>query len=168
MQLQYTLLSTNPNISPVIDMRNNPSISAYSYRINNQIGEVMTDVSNTELAAASGTAETRYLSKKTGIKTPSTGVLLTSAIYSQQDSSVEWYIRTALSGSGVDIATMAWKLLTCDISVNKSTKAGQFLDYSFYLYGIPTFDTYELKAVLRTSNPAVVPIVNNYRVIVTA
>ena len=167
MLIQYNLRSTNPNISPVLDFRNNPSISTYSYRINNQSGEVIGESSNTELNPASGTAESRYLTRKVSLMTPSTGLQIISSIYSQAESSVDWYIRTNLSGSGVDSATLSWQLLKCNSTVNKSLIANQFIDYTFYLYGIPSFDTYELKAVMRTSNPAIVPIVNNYRVIIS-
>lgn len=168
MLINYNMSSDNANVSPVLDMRNSPSITSYNYRINNQVGETIGDVTNTELTPTAGTAQSRYLTVKTGITTPSKGVLLTASIYSTQGSSVEWYIRTSLAGSGVVHEQLSWRLLNCDVDRNKSSKANDFWDYQFYLYDVPTFDTYDLKCVLRSSDPNKAPIVNNYRVIVTA
>ena len=171
MILSYELSTNNPNVSPLIDTRHNPCVTSYNYRINDQIGENVngSDPSgaNTELSATDGTAQARYITKTQSITTPSTGILVLSDIYSQSASSVEWYIRTVLSSSQTDITAQAWQPLTSPVSVNQSTQVGQYMQYQFYLYDIPTFDTYQLKAVLRTSNPAIVPIVNNYSVIVS-
>lgn len=157
---QYTMVSSNANVSPMIDLRNNPSITAYSNRINND--------STNEDTPDTGAAQARYLTKKTGLSTPSTGILVTSQIYSEQNSSVEWYVRTSLSASGVDHSALNWQALACDVTVNKSGKPNQYFDYEFYLYDVPTFDTYDLKCVLKSADPSKAPVVKNYRVIVTA
>jgi len=168
----FLLRSSNPNVSPILDMRGSPTITSYSYKINDQVGENVggsnpLGTANTELDATGGTALAKYYTKKQGLTTPSTGILLMSDIYSQDASRVEWYVRTSVASSQEDFDTLPWQLLTSDRTVNRSTLPGQFWSYEFYLYDIPTFDTYALKAVLRTTNPAIVPIVNNYSVIVS-
>lgn len=166
MILQYVLTSTNPNVSPVINIRNNPSVYAYSYRLNNQLGEDIEGVTNSELNPSTGNAESRYFTRKFVLSTPSRGINLFSEIYSEQQSNVDWYIRTSLSASGIEHDTLDWKLLTCDVDRNRSTRKNQFLDYKFYLFDISEFDTYDLKCVLRSSNPIKAPIVKNYRAII--
>jgi hypothetical protein len=123
---------------------------------------------NSELSADRGTALSRYITKKVTLETPSTGVTLFSEIYSEQESNVDWYIRTSTSGSGVAHDSLEWKKLSCDEERNRSARRGQSYDYKFYLYGLSSFDTYDLKCVLRSSNPAKSPEVNNYRVIIVA
>ena len=128
---------------------------------------VLTTV-NSELSANRGTALSRYITKKIVLETPSSGINLFSEIYSEQQSGVDWYIRTSKSGSGVNHDNLEWKILYCDQDRNKSSKRGEVFDYQFYLYGLPEFDTYDLKCVLRSSNPVKAPEVNNYRVIIVA
>lgn len=123
---------------------------------------------NSELTPNSGTSTSRYLTKKVVLETPSNGAVLFSEIYSTQETSVDWYIRTSLSGSGVSHTTLEWKKMNCDVERDKSTKPGQVFDYKFYIYGLPEFDTYDLKCVLRSADPANTPVVNNYRVIIVA
>ena len=123
---------------------------------------------NSELSATSGTALSRYVTKKFSLETPSTGINLFSEIYSENASSVDWYIRTSKSGSGIAHDSLEWKILKCDKQRNLSTKRGEVFDYQFYLYGLTEFDTYDLKCVLRSSNPVKAPEVNNYRVIIVA
>ena len=123
---------------------------------------------NSELSAGRGTALSRYITKKFTLETPSTGVNLFSEIYSEQQSGVDWYIRTSKSGSGVKHDDLEWKILKCDQERNLSSKRGEVFDYKFYLYDLAEFDTYDLKCVLRSSNPAKAPEVNNYRVIIVA
>ena len=123
---------------------------------------------NSELSAKNGTALSRYVTKKFVLETPSSGINLFSEIYSEQQSGVDWYIRTSKSGSGVVHNDLEWRILKCDQDRNKSSKRGEVFDYQFYLYGLPEFDTYDLKCVLRSSNPAKAPEVNNYRAIIVA
>ena len=123
---------------------------------------------NSELSANRGTALSRYITKKFTLQTPSTGINIFSEIYSEQQSGVDWYIRTSKSGSGVSHDSLEWKILKCDQDRNLSSKRGEVFDYKFYLYDIAEFDTYDLKCVLRSSNPTKAPEVNNYRVIIVA
>ncbi len=123
---------------------------------------------NSEISANRGTNLSRYVTKKFTLETPSTGVNLFSEIYSEQASSVDWYIRTSLSGSGVVHDDLEWLILNCDVDRNKSTKLDEAFDYKFYAYDIPEFDTYDLKCVLRSTNPSKAPKVNNYRAIIVA
>lgn len=252
IMIEYNMSTPNENISPVIDITNEPSLIAYNYKIRNQFGEdvnsenptgsvqqivisnggsgytvpptvsfvggggtgaagtavltggAVTSVTitdggtgyttipeveftrvdasvgieasgnviltpfNSELTPNKGTAKSRYITKKITLETPSRGINLLSEIYSEQESNVDWYIRTSLSGSGTAHSSRNWVKLKCDQERNKSAKPGQRIDYKFYLYDLPEFDTYDLKCVLRSANPSKAPMVYNYRAIIVA
>lgn len=123
---------------------------------------------NTELLPSGGNAKAKYITRKSTLQIISTGVRLYAVISSIQGSSVDWYIRTSLSGSGVIHENQNWKLLTCSTDRNKSSVLGEYFEYLFELDNIPQFDTYDLKCVMTAEDPAKSPIINTYRVIVVA
>lgn len=250
------LITDNPNVSPVIDLRKVPNLNAYSYVINNQPGETISatassgsvdsivvtavgsgytvdpvvtisapdledgvqatatavrsgstvstiniteagsgytstplititrgvgDITgagaaaqavltefNTELLPSGGNAKARYITRKTSLQVISTGVRLYAVISSIQGASVDWYIRTSLSGSGVVHEEQNWQLIPCPDTRNKSSVIGEFFEYAFELDNISSFDTYDLKCVMTAQDPSKSPIIQSYRVIVTA
>ena len=123
---------------------------------------------NTELSPSSGSALSRYLTTKIVLQTVSTGITLFANINSYAESNVDWYIRTSLSGSGVNHDSQNWAMLTCATERNLSVSVNEFIQYEFTKNGLTPFDTYDLKAVLRSTNPAKVPTINQYRVIIVA
>jgi hypothetical protein len=168
LEVKYRLSSTDELVSPIIDIRKSVKLAAYANRINNQNSEVITDPSNSELSATGGEALSKYITKKFSLETLSSGINLFSLIYSEIGCSVDWYIRTSNSSAGVVHDNLDWQLLTCDIERNRSTRNQQYLDYTFYLYDLPEFDTYDLKCVLRSNDPAKTPFVKNFRAIIVA
>lgn len=123
---------------------------------------------NTELLATGGTAKARYITKKTSLQIVSNGARLFCVLSSILGSSVDWYIRTSLSTSGVIHDEQTWKRMSCDISRNKSSYYGQMFEYEFYIDDLADFDVYDLKCVMTTADPTRSPIVNSYRVIALA
>lgn len=123
---------------------------------------------NTELLATGGQAKARYITKKTSIQIVSTGIRILATLSSGKGSSVDWYVRTSLSGSGVIHDEQDWRLLSCASLRNRSSYVGEMFDYEFKLDDIPEFDTYDLKCVLTAEDPTKAPIVDTYRVIVIA
>lgn len=167
MKIRYRLSSTDKYVSPLLDL-SNPTVMVYSNKINDQDNEDITSPSNSELSASGGNAEARYITKRFSLSTPSTGINLFSLLYSEVGCSVDWYIRMSNSASGVDHETIDWTLLECDIERNRSSRPNQYLDYTFYLYDQPEFDSYDLKCVMRSNDPAKTPIVKNFRAIIVA
>lgn len=253
-KVSIEMTTDNPNVSPVINLSNPPTIKAYSHKINNQVGETLTATAssgsisaisvtaggsnytanptvtigapdyswgvqatataarsgtsvstitvtnagsgykspplvtitrgsgdttgsgaaaksaltsfNTELLSSSGTAKAKYITKKTTIQIPSTGIRLFCVLSSMDGSSVDWYIRTSLSSSMDVHDDLNWKRLTCDTTRNKSSYYGEMSEFMFYLDGIDLFNTYDLKCVMTASDPTRSPIINSYRVII--
>lgn len=122
---------------------------------------------NSEIAT-NGTAMSRYLTRKIQLETVSTDIKLISLIYSTAQTNVDWYVRTSLSSDTTAHESAAWKFLSCDVQRNRSGSKNDLYEYEFYSSGLAPFDTYDLKCVLRSINPAVAPIVKRYRTIVAA
>ena len=123
---------------------------------------------NTELLPSGGLAKARYITKQIGLQLASTGVRILCDISSTQGSSVDWYIRTSLSGSDMVHEEQQWRLISCPIPRNKSSFAGETYEYEFKLDNIPVFDVYDLKCVLTASDPTRAPIVYGYRAVIVA
>jgi len=121
---------------------------------------------NTELLPSGGSAKSKYITRHITLDTVSNGIRLYSSIYSEQASNVDFYIRTSLSGSGVNHAELNWVKLGCQVERNLSTRFGQYFDYTFSLDDIPDFDVYDIKCVLRSTNRNTIPIVANFRNII--
>jgi len=123
---------------------------------------------NTEVLPSGGKAKARYISKKNTLQIVSNGVRLFSVISSTPGSYVDWYIRTSLSGSGIDHETQNWTRLNCNVDRNRSSYVGEFYEYEFKLDNISDYDTYDLKCVMGSENPIKNPIIKSYRVIVVS
>ena len=123
---------------------------------------------NSELKSNYGRALSRYVTKPQRLQNVSQGIRTFVTAFSNANSSFEVYIKTSLSSVGLNHDQQEWQLLSCDISRNKSTTPGQYLDYEFYKDTTSPFDIYSLKFVLRTNTPWQPPIINNYRAIIIA
>ena len=120
---------------------------------------------NSELMT-SGSAYSRYLTKKLRLATISSGIRLLVDAQSTPETTFDWYIRTSLSGDVANHEDSPWRLLKCDIPRDRSSNATQFFEYEFYLDNIPPFDTYDMKMVPSTINRAKIPYIRRYRAIV--
>jgi len=123
---------------------------------------------NSERLPVGGSAKAKYINRVTRLQIISNGVRLFSTISSVQGGSVDWYIRTSLSSSGVDHDKLEWTRIPCNIDRNRSEYIGDFREYEFRLDEMPDFDTYDLKCVLTATDPTQSPIVKSYRVIALA
>lgn len=121
---------------------------------------------NSELLPTGGNAAARYLTRKTGLETVSTGIRLFSVISSFEGSSVDWYIKTSLSSNNVDHDSQNWVRLDCDIDRNRPDQDGKKFEYTFYKDNLPAFNTYNLKCVMTAEDPTKSPSVHSYRVII--
>lgn len=121
---------------------------------------------NSELLPNGGNASAKYLTRKTGLETISTGIRLFSVISSFEGSSVDWYIKTSLSSNNVDHDSQPWVRLNCDVERNRPDQDGKQFEYTFYKDNLPAFNTYNLKCVMTAEDPTKSPSVHSYRVIV--
>lgn len=120
---------------------------------------------NSELMT-SGSAYSRYLTKKIRLATVSSGVRVLVSAQSTPETTFDWYIRTSLSSDSTKHSDATWRLLKCDVPRDRSSNANQFFEYEFYLDDIPSFDTYDMKMVPSSTNRAKIPQIKRYRSIV--
>lgn len=161
-QVITTLNSKNSNVSPLIDLSEQPRLFLRNYLINDSTNAA------SELAADSGTAYARYISKKTTIDTVSKGVRLFVSAASVEDTSFDVFFRTSLSTNNTSHTSGAWVSLNCDVSRNLSNSVDEFKDYVFYLDSISPFDVYDIKIVMYSNVNYLYPKIDNYRCIILA
>lgn len=120
---------------------------------------------NSELLPNNGLALSKYVTKAQILDTLSNSIKLYATGYSNIDSSFEFYIKTSISSSNIPHNDNNWKLLSCDVTRNKSEKPEQQYEYEFYADNLETFDTYSIKIVLRSKTPWDPPYISKYRAI---
>lgn len=123
---------------------------------------------NSELLPKNGSANTKYITAPQVLATPSTSIKMFVTAYSNINSSFEVYAKTSLSSENSIHDENYWVQLNCDVTRNKSERENQEYEYEFNIEGLPTFDVYSLKIVLRTLTPWDPPYVSNYRAIILA
>lgn len=126
------------------------------------------DTFNTELLPTGGNAKSKYVNRTTRLDLISNGMRLFSTLMSQPGAGVDWYARTSLSSSGEDHDLQPWRAMVCNTPRDKSVHPGDMREYEFRLDNLPEYDTYDLKCVLRATDPTRAPVVKAYRVIALA
>jgi hypothetical protein len=145
-----------------------PSVTIVGANTTPAAAQAVMNPFNTELLPTGGTAYSKYLTKPITLQTVSKGVRLFVTASSTFETAFDVYIRTSLASSGIAHKTLGWSKLECDTETNLSKNSAQFLDYTFNLDGIPEFDVYDLKIVMRSTNAAIIPRISNYRTIIIA
>ena len=123
---------------------------------------------NTELLPTGGKAKSRYITKRFTLATVSSGATVIVNAYSGQYSTFDVYIRTSLQANNVVHTNQSWAQLICGVQRNMSKNDSDFNDYKFELFGIAPFDVYDIKIVFRTTSRTMVPIIKNFRAVITA
>lgn len=123
---------------------------------------------NTELKSTGGNASSKFITKTMNLAQASSGIRVYVTAYSGAPSSFDVYARTGISSSGVNIETKSFAPLHCDYERNQSKLKTDFFEYVFTLDNLASFDAFQLKFVLRSTDPADVPIIKAYQVIVLA
>jgi hypothetical protein len=144
----------------------NPQVYFFGGGGSGAVAHTIVSPYNSELKSGYGSALSRYITKKQSVANPSTGMKIFVTAFSNSNSSFEVYCKTSLSSTSVDHDSLEWKLLTCDVSRNRSKNVSEYLEYEFYSDTLGLFDVYTLKIVLRTKTPWEPPVINNYRTII--
>jgi hypothetical protein len=157
------LSSSNPNVSPVVDIGQKPTLKLRNYLVNSATN------SASETAAANGTAQARYISQINTIATVSKDVRVLVEAASIQTTSFNVFIRTSLTGATTNHTDGTWTKLTCKTLTNTSPTIEDYRDYEFYTTtSLAPFDVYDIKIVLYSEAKYVYPSIANYRVIILA
>lgn len=161
-QLITRLESVNANVSPVIDLAEPPRLLLQNFIING------TSNAASELTPSSGTAHAKYISKITTIETPSKGVRIFVSAASVKNTSFDVFFRTSLSSNASSHKNGSWISLTCDVEKNLSNSTSEYKDYLFYADSLSSFDAYDIKIVMYSTNQYEYPRIDNYRCVILA
>ena len=113
-----------------------------------------------------GNADSRYFTKRFQLSEQSTAVKIIAYAASTSETDFDWYIRVSLTNDSTKHDENIWRRLIPATSTNKSKNFFDYKSYEFNLNELPSFDTYDLKCVLRSKNPSRTPIIRNYSVII--
>lgn len=157
------MTSDSPNVSPLLDIGQVPSLRARNMLIN--------DITNSasELTPASGTAQARYISQINTVETLSKDIRVLVEAASNEKTSFEVFVRTSVSGSTIAHTDRAWVKLVPTSLTSLSPNLDEYRDYTFNTgTSLEPFDVYDIKIVLYTSAKYAYPKIANYRSIVLA
>ena len=160
-QMITRISSTNPNVSPMIDLVDDPPrLQMHNFLING-VSNAGSETGN------EGTAYSRYISKTVSLETVSVGARVFVNASSVDTTWFDVFIRTSLSTTDTDHSDNTWVKMNCDVNRNLSSNIDEYKDYEFYLE-TTKFDVYDIKIVLYSENKYLYPIIDNYRVIILA
>jgi len=155
------IASENSNVSPVIDINNNPRLRVHNFIVNDRATN-----SASELSADGGTAQAKYISKIIKLETPSKSAKIFVEAVSVEETYFDVYIRTSMSLP--THGALPWMKMDIDVACNLSKTWEEFKDYEFYLDNLAVFDSYDIKIVLYSNVKYLFPKIKNYRAIILA
>lgn len=118
-----------------------------------------------EIAPSGGSVAAKYLHRKMQLETPATSIKLMFAASVPTGSTLEAYYRTGITSSGKAIEDTVWTKIT----LNYTTTAGEiFVDQEYTLNSIPSFNLCQVKLVMKSTDPAIIPKAKDLRIICLA
>ena len=182
MFVDLTLFSSNPNISPVIDL-NRASMNLVANRINN------IDTSSDVFPTTDFNASTEpdgdnnvavYLTKSIALENPATSIRCFFAAAKKSSSEIKVLFKTLGSDESKDTDEKGYTFFnttgTTDVLVRNSLSDDDFQEYS-YTAGVtddgigeplPEFSNFQIKIVLQGTDAANPPLLRDLRIIALA
>lgn len=165
----YTLTSSDKSVSPVIDLERNAMIC-----IENLINDATT-ITIPETDKRLGDAQAKYVMNQVTLNQDFNANNLVTYVNVNRPagSKIEVYARMKNEYDSVQLADKAWVLLTQEIDGGYTSQDDRFVEdkWSIYDYsdgGFETFNQFEIKIVMLSSNPAKVPVIADIRGIALA
>jgi hypothetical protein len=171
-----TLLSSNANVSPVIDLQR-----TNIFCIHNKLDEP-TNSNTTGFVAETdpdgGSAAAKYITKEINLENPATAIDVRLAASIFPTSSIEVYRKTRGVDDETPMDDIPYVQLTQDnVAINAENRSqspynesykDDFFDYNFSEASIPEFSAFKIKIVMKGSNPAYPPRLTDMRAIALA
>ena len=156
LKLQATLTTTDPKISPVVDL---DRISLVTF------DSIVNDSNEFETTEDDGQCAARYITKSVKLENPSDQVdVYFDAVRPDESTSLEVYARFANRTSGNAFNTIPWTKIETDGEVPVSSNY-QFGEVHYTGSVTEEFDQVAIKIIFRSSNRAHVPEIKNLRII---
>jgi hypothetical protein len=170
-----TLTTTDPNVSPVIDT-DRMSVILINNLVNNS-----TAVTIPETSSVGGNAYAKYVTRSVTLSSgfDATGITVYFDLNMQVDSSVEVYVKVLAADDNDTLQNKTWQLVPPTSAITQySTSYSDWMpaqEYQLenisYVSGGVTysnFQTFAVKVVMYSSNPAIVPQIKNFGAIATS
>lgn len=172
--LQVTMATTNPFLSPVLDLEG-MSLNACSNLISKQdsaatVGYNVPLTYVSERSPMSGTESAKHITKVTTLTEAAVGLKILLAANRPPESDFQIYYRVA---SGSDpIQKLAWTITNPEVSPQADTNKNVFREYRYLVGGeggnmIP-FTQFQVKIVMRSTNSAKCPTFRDLRIMALA
>ena len=156
LKLQAELSTTDPKISPVVDL---DRISLVTF------DNIVNDSNEFETTEDDGQCAARYITKSVKLENPSDQVdVYFDAVRPDESTSIEVYARFGNKTSPNSFDTIPWTKIETDSEVPVSTNY-QFGEVRYTGSVAEEFDQVAIKILFRSSNRAHVPEIKNLRII---
>lgn len=171
-----TLLSTNANVSPVIDLQR-----TNVFCIHNKL-DSPTNSNTTGFVAETdpdgGSAAAKYITKEINLENPATAIDVRLAASIFPTSSIEVYRKVRGVDDETPLSEIPYVQLTQDnVAINAENRSqtpyndsykDDFFDYNYSESSIPEFSAFKIKIVMKGTNPAYPPRLTDMRAIALA
>jgi hypothetical protein len=176
LRVNIELASTDPNISPVIDV-NGMSIIARSHKIDNQNGEIddLIDAGiednfqdpdyNSEIEAGTGVAASKYKSTVNLLQDPANNLVLFVMGICPSPAVFDAYVRTSNDESTHADKDWTWVDINGEFGTafNNSADRKSMVEWRFNYSTNEPFTVFDIKLVMRSKNNSIVPKIYSIR-----
>jgi hypothetical protein len=126
-----------------------------------------------ETHPSGGSAAAKHITKPVQLALGATGLKVILAANRPPDTDFELYFRTSITGGDSDLGQINWIEQAKDFDVRTDENPDVFREYRFtigdngdgFAKALPEFDRYQLKIVMKSKNPAIVPRITDLRTI---
>jgi hypothetical protein len=146
--------SSNPNISPVLDLAR-LSLITVSNRIN--------DLNTNETNANNGSALARYITKAITLDSAATSLQVRFAAVRPPEATIEVYVKYKPDGVDNVFDTFDWTSVPAVAA--PSANDVEFRDYTYQLDSMTPYSIFAVKIVMRSSNTSRIPEIQDFRAI---
>ena len=165
---QISMLSLNPNISPMIDV-SSMGVIANANRVNGLDSTGTQTIALTKNPDGESNAMT-YITKRVDLKNPATAIKLFLDGFSPINTDIKVMFKTLKNDEATPFDDVGFEFFNTDgspdIVVDKDGK--NFKEYEFSVDNLAEFSAFSIKIVGQANNTSVVPLVQNLRAIALA
>lgn len=172
---RISMATFNSNISPVLDLQR-VNLFAINNRLNSPLSTLDTYIPET--AGQGGSAVAKYITKEVVLNNPSTAIdlRLSASVYSS--SSIEVYYKLRITEDSRLLSDIPFAQFAPTNNPPNSEDRSQspynenykkdFSEYKFFAEGLQEFTSFQIKIVMKGSNPAYPPRITDLRAIALA
>jgi hypothetical protein len=166
------LQSSNPNVSPVIDVGSIGCIGIMN-RINNidSSADVPTGVTYVASTESDGDNNVMtYMTRKVSLKNPASSLRVTADFFRPPTTDLKVLYKVLNNDESTPFDDLGWRYFNTDGSPNVTTEADarNFKEYEFSVEGLSEFSAFAVKIVGQGTNTSVVPMISALRCIALA